>query len=89
MRAEAPILSPLQMNRFSKLYLSRSSYCNTCFVIHFYNCIVQKSNTTIVCCLWGLEVLQRFITGYSSVCVCVCVGGGGGGGGGRDGDQME
>ena len=47
--------------------------CNT-----FLYCIVQGSNTKIVCCPGGLEVLQRFVTGCSSV----RLGGGGEGGGG-------
>ena len=45
--------------------------CNTCFVIHFYTVLSEGSNTTIVCCPGGggggLEVLQRFVTGCSSV----------------------
>ena len=43
------------------------SYCNACFVIHFYTGVPVKHYNTIVYCLRGVEVLQPFVTGCSSV----------------------
>ena len=43
------------------------SYCNTCFVIHFYIVLSGSQTLQLSVVQGGLEVLQRFVTGCSSV----------------------